>query len=848
MAEPEGRGRERDLVLGPTEYAMILDETKGHVAVYVGPHKTSLSNTDRPVIFDPKVGSFSRCDLAEAIKVFPTADEGSYIVLTNPTDGGKDTYPKSGAANSLPALQLGRKVNIPGPISFPLYPSQVATVIGGHRLRSNQYLVVRVYNDEMARKHWEAAVIKPQAITQTPKTAGEEEPLTTSVKSTEGERPELTMGQLLVVKGTDVSFYIPSTGVEVVPGEDGEYARSAVTLEQLEYCILLNESGKTRYVRGPAVVFPEPTETFVKRDNRRKFRAIELNENMGLYLKVIADYEEGDRHHRTGEELFITGAEQKIYFPREEHAIIRYGENEVHYAVAIPDGEARHVLNKLTGEVQLIKGPKMFLADPRTQVLVRRVLDSKTVGLWFPDNKEALDYNIQLSAATRGSAERFVQEGEVTHLFGQVGAIAALHSQTEAAKEGFAGTGFERKQTFTSPREVTLDTKYDGAVAINVWTGYAIQVVSKTDDRRVVVGPATVLLEYDETLEVLEMSTGTPKNDDHSIRTVYLRVKNNKVSDMVTAETKDLVQVTVKVSYRVNFEGDEGKWFGVENYVKLLTDHLRSMVRNAIKQHGIENFINNAITIIRDTVLGNTTAGENEGGKRPGRPFEENGMRVYDVEILDVKIGDGEISKILTGAQHESVRQALKVAEAERNLAVTTRLEDFSRKTEEAKAETERRKLELQVERIAKELALELERIAKDAKTQEEKLKAEDAKVTRDSKIAEKRRAISKADADQEQAIAIDQQKLGLEKLKAEVESVVQRAQAFGPGVIEALQAFANKDLAGKVAESMAPLAILGGDSVATIMNRMLSGTVLENVFNRLQGNGKVDEEALTRR
>jgi len=48
MPEPEGRGRERDLMLGPTEYAMILDETKGHVAVYVGPHKTSLSNTDRP--------------------------------------------------------------------------------------------------------------------------------------------------------------------------------------------------------------------------------------------------------------------------------------------------------------------------------------------------------------------------------------------------------------------------------------------------------------------------------------------------------------------------------------------------------------------------------------------------------------------------------------------------------------------------------------------------------------------------------------------------------------------------------------------------------------------------------
>jgi major vault protein len=35
------RGRERDLVLAPNEFAFILDETKGNINVYVGPHKTS---------------------------------------------------------------------------------------------------------------------------------------------------------------------------------------------------------------------------------------------------------------------------------------------------------------------------------------------------------------------------------------------------------------------------------------------------------------------------------------------------------------------------------------------------------------------------------------------------------------------------------------------------------------------------------------------------------------------------------------------------------------------------------------------------------------------------------------
>jgi len=101
------------------------------------------------------------------------------------------------------------------------------------------------------------------------------------------EVPDLTMGKLLVIKGTDVSFYIPPTGVEVVPDAEGQYIRNAATLERLEYCTLLDEDGNKRFIIGPAVVFPRPTETFVEKAESRKFKAIELNEISGLYIKVI---------------------------------------------------------------------------------------------------------------------------------------------------------------------------------------------------------------------------------------------------------------------------------------------------------------------------------------------------------------------------------------------------------------------------------------------------------------------------------------------------------------------------------------------------------------------------------
>ena len=61
---------------------------------------------------------------------------------------------------------------------------------------------------------------------------------------------------------------------------------------------------------------------------------------------------------------------------------------------------------------------------------------------------------------------------------------------------------------------------------------------------------------------------------DNLFKTAYLRVSNNKVSDVISAETEDLVQVKVQLSYQVDFEGDPKKWFNVENYVKFLTDQL----------------------------------------------------------------------------------------------------------------------------------------------------------------------------------------------------------------------------------------------------------------------------------
>jgi len=805
----------RDLVLAPNEFAFILDETKGNVTVYVGSNKTSLANTDKPVIFNEKTKLFERCDLNRAVQCFKTAPEGWYVILKNPAiDEG---HPTTGAP-SIAKLDVGRKVNLKGPTSFPLWPGQMAKVVQGHHLKSNQYALVRVYDDESARANWHQGVIKSRVEEEKGESKAEES-LPIDVET-------LTMGKLMIIKGTDVSFYIPPTGVEVIPDDSSNMVRNAVTLERLEYCILLDEDGNKRFVKGPDVVFPAPTETFVTHDGERKFKAIELNDQMGLHIKVIADYEEDGKKQKAGEELFITGEEMRIYYPRPEHAIIKYGEQDVHYAVAIPAGEARYVLNKESGEIETIKGPRMFLPDPRNYVIVRRVLSPKMVQMMYPGNKEALQHNMQLASVRTENAQ--ITEDDMMNLM----AASAAYDESKMMRRAFKSEDFSRKTKFTPPRTLTLDTKYDGAVCMSVWTGYAVQITSKTGERRVVVGPAAIVLDYDESPEIIMFSTGKPKNTDKLDETVYLRVSHNKVSDIIRVDTKDLVEVDIKVSYRVNFEGEPEKWFAVENYVKFLCDHLRSIVKNTIKQIGIEEFNKNPISIVRDAILGKQDA----QGVRSGRVFEENGMHVYDVEVLDVAIQDQKIATLLKSAEQNAVSHWLQLLQEQRKLEVNQQLEEISQKSMQVRAETARVEFELEKIRIAQELEVGLAKV----KLAVDKNKAElDADLQKqDALDSISKSKLARVKADEEQQLALEKERLDMtiKDLESRVKAWVSKAGAIQPGLIEAMQGFGDKALLEKISANMAPLAILGGSSISDVVNRLLKGTKLDGL---LAENGK---------
>lgn len=846
-----------ELILPEGEYAYTRDKTSGVTSVRCGPTVINMQGSEEPVVYDQRTERFRTVDLQEAAQVNITVPTGHYAVMHNPSKDGQ--FPERGNKNVNKELLRGQRVHISGPASFALWPRQNAGVIPGHQLRSNQYLLVQVYDEEAARASWDAAVVKKAATDET----GSQSVTTdeTVVSSTVPE--DLSNGRLYVIKGTEVSFYIPPTGVEVKRADNGDYVREALTLERLQYCILIDENGNKRYVKGPDVVFPKPTERFYANDaGDLIFRPVELNGSIqGLHIKVIAAYTDVKGEHgpegmsyNEGDELFITGATTPIYFPCEQHSAIRYDGKTKHFATAIPSGDARYLLNRHTGVITMIEGGDqgtMSLPDPRESVFVRRVLTDSECTAMYPENMEALQFNqalraIQANAPT--TRKGVVSEGDLSRGLKSMtnrsatkgsltlggtefaeASLAAFHSNAE-----MGGDEFSRKATYTEPRTVTLgNDKFAGVPKISPWTGYAVMVTDTAGNRRVEVGPGTVLLNFNETLEVLALSTGKPKNTDRLFKTAYLQVQHNKVSDIITVETSDHVTVKIKVSLRVNFEGDDPtKWFAVSNYVKLLCDHVRSVLKGSVRKARIEDFWANGESFVRNTILGEN---DGTGAGRPGMVFEENGMRVYDVEVLDVVLEDSKIQQLLAGAQHEAVEAGIELARNQRRLEAVRQREDIKRQELEARASTKKFESDLEVQEIARQLEVGLATIAANierAAQEYEQSKAREAikDVANTSQIARER-----AQADNNLEIQRLRDDLRINMLAKETQATVDQLKAVEAGFSEALLALGNQETLARVAEALSVQSFIGGKNAVEVIQKVFAGTDLEKLMTTVQ-------------
>lgn len=788
-----GTPRQRDLVLSTNEFCFIQSKTNGQIKTYTGPIMVTISQQESMVVFNNKTKRFEETgDFEKARQVFTSAPEGWYVVLKNPAKDS--THPDAAKAMNSPELHIGKKINVAGPCSFSLFPGQMAKVIQGHRLRSNQYLIARVYDADAASKSV-ATIVDAEG------------------KEVETTATKYFVGQLLVIKGTEVSFYMPPTGIEVIAERD-EYVRDAVTLERLEYVILKDESGSKRYVSGPSVVFPEPTEVFVESGNKKGngviFRALELSPISGIYVKVIADYkDELGKEYKTGEELFITGKDQMIYYPRPEHALIQYDGKYMHHAIAIPKGEGRYVLDRLTGKIKTVVGPAMYLPDPRTEVVVKRKLSTKECKLFYPNNEEVLSYNETLSET---AVEKLARTGKANAITDAINTAYSTASATDSLAIFEATANISRGVSYTKPRTITLDTKFDGVVSIDVWSGYAICVISKSGKKEVVVGPTTRLLDYDETLQTINTSEG---------EVVFLKLENNKITDTIMAQTEDHVDVQIKLAYNIDFKNESKKWFEVTDYINCIKDYMRNIIKIAVKKNDIQTFYADATEIIRKAVL-------NE--EKNIHTFKSNNAIVNNVEILGMSV-ERAIVDILNKHKEEILSKNIELADADAKMKVVKALAEVEKKEIELEASNKLYKAELE-QKITEDKMNKDELIKVKMRAMieaENKAKADMQEVL--AAINEATIAREKAQRDAEIEYQKSLAKIEEDKQKAYAATVVEMLNAIQPGFIEALQGSANAELVNGIGNAISPYAIANGESVADAVTTLLRGTSLEKTL-----------------
>jgi major vault protein len=327
----------------------------------------------------------------------------------------------------------------------------------------------------------------------------------------------------------------------------------------------------------------------------------------------------------------------------------------------------------------------------------------------------------------------------------------------------------------------------------------------------------------------MELSTGKPKTTDKLLSTAYLCIHNNQVGDIIPFESNNHVKGKVKLSLRVNFEGETDdemlRWFSVSNYVKYLCDHVRSLIAGMGKRNSIADIKANYVDLVRDAILGKKPATDktSESLGRPGLFFSDNGMRVMEVEVLELTLDDPNIAKLLDQAQHESVQQLIEIGRAQADLETTKKKEQITQEKLAAQQTTKRRSLELEEQLFQDQLEFEITKIDAQLK-----------KLTQETEIVKAREVVTdfqtqaalargKAQADQQNAIATDEQNLQIQLLGKETEAAVARFNSAKDGLQECLVALHRDDLAAKLAEACTIERWLSGDSMTSAIGNLLS-------------------------
>jgi major vault protein len=237
------------------------------------------------------------------------------------------------------------------------------------------------------------------------------------------------------------------------------------------------------------------------------------------------------------------------------------------------------------------------------------------------------------------------------------------------------------------------------------------------------------------------------------------------------------------------------------------------------KRHTVAEIKADYINLVRNAILGQKV----QDADRPGLNFHDNGMRVVEVEVLDLSLSDTKIAQLLDQAQHKVVQTNIEIDGSRKDLEATKEKERIAQETAETQYETIKLKTDLKKKSLTDEIELVLTQISVELKKLEgEKEKALSREDTTDLVEARK---LERAKLEHAHIMSVDQAKADLEKFKVDAvtDAAVKRLEASKEGLHEALVAINRDDIAAKLSEACNIERYITGDSLSSSVSNILA-------------------------
>lgn len=873
-----------------------LNETSGEILTHIGPTEFTPSANDRIVRANMR-GGYEPAPM-EA-RPFIIARDGEYVLLENPVsidqpDGPNGAYVPGG--NKEKELRLGTKKIIPGPCAFPLWPGQSAEVRPAHKLSANQYLLVEVVGPLDENAPYYRLVIESAGLSSVVIDGAEGEGAERKIQpepATKSQPTQLRIGQRIVIQGRHTQFFIPPTGIEVVPAleeteargreEDGVSALPPAAQEELakmlaqvgdgmsirQFSVLKNElRHKHDYTSGErGVMLTALDDAWNDRQQQRRAKGPDSGRSgvaadpyarkaVVLGPKNFCFLFDADGNPRTirgparvfpgPHDTFLQrGSRRRVYDAYE------LGEHQALYlriitpidradlAKRLPPGTPLDRDHYEAGAELLVRGlPSVFFPFIEAEVL-NPVTRDPHVG---NDHDQVVIHAIGIDQKS-GIYVRDQRTGMVKMVRGETSYLVDPRSE-EHVHRRVPHDKWNLWIGHSEPHKVTTaEVVTPWSLSVIVPNNEAVLITSR-HGRRVVVGPCNELLEYEEQLTPLKLSKGKSKDGHTTVTTCFLRVQGGRVADNFEVESADFVRFKVKLGLAGHFDGTPERWFHVEDPIKLLADTVRARVREAARTQSATQLLTDFPALVRKTLLG-------DGGVLT---FPDNGMVLAGVDVLGFGVADAALAELFANVQREAVSLQLQDQQSRRRLE-STRLRDHidaeehtvQRGAGQRMAETNR--LEAQDEHAVAELKQKLgavrEQEALRAKQQLERLTFE-ATRDRDREKAEQAAAqrVQAAEAEARARALVDAAVQAHTRAMAEIDQGSAAAYAQADAVrlaaiqaelIGALQAAADGEVMKAAANNMNLVALLGGKSPAELLGQLVRGTPLSRTVDGMR-------------